>query len=41
MLGHDYTSRLSGVVEAVNERFGQPEELSEGEYRIWKVTRSA
>ena len=39
MLGHDYSVGLPGVIQAVDERFGKPEELSEGYYPIWKVTK--
>jgi hypothetical protein len=38
LLGHDYGSH-DGVTLAVNERFGQPEELSVGEYAIWKMSK--
>ena len=40
MIGHDYCQRLNGVIEAVNECFGAPEEVSQGAYPIWKVTKS-
>jgi predicted O-methyltransferase YrrM len=41
MLGHDYSPSFPGVIDAVNTRFGSPEELSEGWFKIWKVTRPA
>ena len=39
MLGHDYGPHFEGVVKAVNERFGSPHDLSEGEFAIWKVVK--
>jgi hypothetical protein len=40
MLGHDYTQRNGyGVFDAVNKRFGKPDEVSDGEWPIWKVTK--
>jgi hypothetical protein len=41
MVGHEDTARLHGVIDAVNERFGKPDELSKGKYRVWKVTKQA
>jgi len=39
MLGHDYGPHFEGVVRAVDERFGSPDDLSEGEYAIWKAVK--
>jgi hypothetical protein len=40
MLGHDHSQRhFPGVVRAVKEIFGKPDEVSPGEYAIWKVTK--
>jgi hypothetical protein len=40
MLGHDYTaSRGFGVIEAVAEAFGKPDDVSDGTYAIWKITK--
>lgn len=39
MLGHDYGPHFKGVVRAVDERFGSPDDLSEGEYAIWKAVK--
>jgi hypothetical protein len=38
LLGHDYCSKF-GVIDAVKERFGGPDEVSAGAYPIWKVAR--
>jgi hypothetical protein len=38
MLGHDYCSKF-GVIDAVKQRFGEPNEVSPGAYPIWKVMR--
>lgn len=40
MLGHDYgPPSHAGVKKAVDEFFGKPDELSEGWFRVWKVTK--
>ncbi len=39
LLGHDYSEKFEGVKRAVNERFGKPDEISDGTYGIWKVTK--
>ena len=41
MLGHDDSPSFPGVMEAVSARFGAPEELSEGWFKVWKVTKPA
>lgn len=38
MLGHDYCPPY-GVMQAVQKRFGRPDEVSAGAYPIWKVTK--
>jgi lipopolysaccharide biosynthesis glycosyltransferase len=40
LMGHDYSPSFPGVISAVEEAFGRPEELSEGHCRVWKVTKS-
>lgn len=39
MLGHDYCKKLPGVIRAVEERFGKPDEISAGDFPIWKKTK--
>ena len=41
MLGHDYCERLHGVIEAVADIFGTPDEVSSGPYPIWKKTKTS
>lgn len=39
MCGHDYCQEFPGVVEAVAEAFGAPDELSKGDYPVWIVRK--
>ena len=36
MLGHDYGPNHPGVIQAVGEVFGEPDEISPGSFAIWK-----
>ena len=39
MLGHDYCQRFPGIISAVEEILGGPDEVSPGNYPIWKKTK--
>jgi len=39
LCGHDYCRQRQGVIEAVNACFGRPDELSEGEWKVWVVNK--
>ena len=40
LCGHDYCPQRSGVIRAVEECFGGPDELSEGEWKVWVVRKT-
>jgi SAM-dependent methyltransferase len=40
LCGHDYTRHLPGVIAAVDEAFGHPDELSDGEWKVWAVHKT-
>lgn len=41
LCGHDYCQQRSGVIQAVDESFGKPDELSGGEWKVWVVRKTA